>query len=415
MKKIYLVLLAVLGMTVTSCLMEEKELFDKTPAERMEAYLDEYHELLASSEGGWLLQYYAEENQSYGGYAYVLKFTTADVTAWFQLAEDVATPVTSLYKMTPDDGPVLAFDMYNEYLHFFATPDVSNYEALHGDYEFRIVGKSEDASEVYLKGRRTGNSLKLVKFSGDPVEYLNACVSIDEAMSAPAYEVAVEGVANVASKSNNYLEFTYSVGEGESAVAEAIAISFCYTQEGVDFYAPVEIAGQTYTGLIYNAEAGVLASEDGKVVVTPVFPPLNKQFVDGDWMIYLEGCSTQAANDFQKGFNAVGAKGYPFNLAFLGDAYYGIWGFNVNFAGYGGVLEYATELIGEDKVKLTFTGSAGGNGATFYNWGLSSSLKPLGTSAAGKTFTLTADNPKSPTIIMMTDDADPDNVIAVVY
>ena len=52
MKKIYLVLLAVLGMTVTSCLMEEKELFDKTPAERMEAFLDEYHELLASAEGG---------------------------------------------------------------------------------------------------------------------------------------------------------------------------------------------------------------------------------------------------------------------------------------------------------------------------------------------------------------------------
>ena len=91
MKKIYLVLLAVLGMTVTSCLMEEKDLFDKTPAERMEAYLDEYQSILTSSENGWLLEYYAEENQSYGGYAYVLKFTTADVTAWFQLGIHLLT------------------------------------------------------------------------------------------------------------------------------------------------------------------------------------------------------------------------------------------------------------------------------------------------------------------------------------
>ena len=63
MKKIYLILLAVLGMAVTSCLMEEKELFDKTPAERMDAFLTEYQTVLASAEGGWLLQYYPEENQ----------------------------------------------------------------------------------------------------------------------------------------------------------------------------------------------------------------------------------------------------------------------------------------------------------------------------------------------------------------
>ena len=95
MRKIYLILLAVLGMTVTSCLMEEKELFDKTPAERMEAYLDEYRTLLASAEEGWLLQYFPEENQSYGGYTYVLKFTADSVTAYFQLDDDIATPVSA--------------------------------------------------------------------------------------------------------------------------------------------------------------------------------------------------------------------------------------------------------------------------------------------------------------------------------
>ena len=71
-------------------------------------------------------------------------------------------------------------------VHFFATPSVSDYEALHGDYEFRIVGKSDDNSVIYLKGRRTNNNYNLVKFSGDPVDYLNKVNAVQTGMSAPA-------------------------------------------------------------------------------------------------------------------------------------------------------------------------------------------------------------------------------------
>lgn len=410
MKKIYLVLLAALGLTFTSCLMEEKELFDKTPAERMDAYLEEYRNILASNEDGWLLQYYADA----GGYAYVLKFTKSDVTAYFQLADDVTVPVTTLYKMTPDDGPVLAFDTYNEYLHFFATPNTSDYEALHGDYEFRIIGKNADASEVYVKGRRSGIDLKLVKFSGDPAQYLAACNAIGEAMTAPAYEAVVDATTYSVVKSNNSIQFSYTVGEGEAATSESVAFDYCYTPEGVDFYQPVEIAGQTYSNLVFDAATTTLVSEDGKVTIATIFPPLNKQFVDADWAIDLEGCSDYARTQFEKGFNAIAAKGYPFNVAFIGDYYYGTWGFNVNFGGYGGVLNFTYELIGEDQISMTCAMTGGGNGVTFHNWGLYESLRPLGYGVE-KTFTLTADNPKIPTYIVMTDNANPDNVIAVYY
>ena len=57
---------AVLGLTLPSCLMAEKQLFDKSPAERMDAYLSEIGAVLESSENGWLLEYYAEDEQSYG-------------------------------------------------------------------------------------------------------------------------------------------------------------------------------------------------------------------------------------------------------------------------------------------------------------------------------------------------------------
>ena len=155
---------AVLGLTLQSCLMEEKQLFDKSPAERMDAYLSEYNALLESSENGWLLEYYAEEDQSYGGYPYILKFAEGQVTAYFQLADDLEEAKTSYYKVTSDDGPVLTFDTYNEYIHFFATPDIDNYQAYEGDYEFRILDKNEDSSEITIQGKRTGNYMKLRKF-----------------------------------------------------------------------------------------------------------------------------------------------------------------------------------------------------------------------------------------------------------
>lgn len=402
MKKIYLILLAVLGMTVTSCLMEEKDLFDKTPAERMDAYLTEYHELLASAEGGWLLQAYPEENQSYGGYAYVLKFTSADVTAWFQLDDDISTPVTSLYKMTPDDGPVLSFDMYNENLHYFATPSVSDYEALHGDYEFRIVGKSEDGSEIYLKGRRTNCNYNLVKFSGDPVEYLTKCNEIQVAMSAPAYSMTVGEVTADCSIKGNIFEWAYTVGEGDAVTPVEGAVAFCYTPEGVDFYAPVEIDGVTYTGLVYNAENGTLATEDGKIVISQIIPPLNQLFVLGDWFIKYSELGPEGKFYFDYLKQSVTQINEELQYAFIGSMLYpGNFGFQFISSGYGGSLNFAYELQGEDIITLQFAMAGAGNGVWYHNnAGFHYALRPFGYDKA-RTFKLTADDKKAPTWIKM--------------
>lgn len=418
MKKIYLVLLAVLGMTVTSCLMEEKELFDKTPAERMEAFLDEYHELLASAEGGWLLQYYPEENQSYGGYAYVVKFTSSDATVWFQLDDDIATPVTSLYKMTPDDGPVLAFDMYNENLHYFATPDVNNYEALHGDYEFRIVGKSDDGSEIYLKGRRTGCDYNLVRFSGDPVQYLTKCNEVEAAMTAPAYSMAMGEVTADCSIKGNVFEWAYTVGEGDAATPVEGSVAFCYTPEGVDFYAPVEIEGVTYTGLVFNAENGTLATEDGKIVISQIIPPLNQLFVLGDWYITLSNVGSWGQPYMNAAKQALAAIGEELLVAYLGSSLYGAYAFNfystTGAANYKGCLTMAYQLIGEDKVALQFGKGAGGDGQWYYqNANFNYIINVFGLSAA-RTFTLSADDVKSPSYILLTEDANPANTIKLV-
>ena len=404
MKKIYLILLAAIGLTMTSCLMEEKELFDQTPAERMEAYLEGYRTLLAESEGGWLLQYYPEENQSYGGYAYILKFTKDSVTAYFQLANNTEETVSSLYKMTPDDGPVITFDTYNEYIHYFATPDVQNYEAMHGDYEFRIVGKNADASEVYMKGKRTNNSYTLVKFTGNPAEYLDKANEVQAGIAAPSYEMVMGEDTTSCSLSSNVFEYSYNVYTETDTTAVSGTMAFCFTPEGIDFYEPVVINGVEYEGLAYNAEEGTLVSEDGKIVINQVIPPLNQLFVLGNWFIKYSTLSAEGQYYFNYLKKSLDSIGEELQYAFIGSMLYpGNFGFQFISSGYGGSLNFAYAFEGEDIITLQFAMAGAGNGVWYHNnAGMHYALRPFGYSSA-RTFKLTADDIKNPTEITMTE------------
>lgn len=267
MKKSLYILLLAFPLLVTSCLLEEKDVFDKTPAERMDSFLAEYKTLLESSENGWLFEYYPEKNQSYGGYAYILKFKDGNVTAYFQLAEEAAV---STYKMTPDDGPVISFDTYNENLHFFAEPSASQYQGLQGDYEYNILGKSENGSEIYVKGRKSGNTLTLRKFAGeDPVAYFAACDAVYEGISAAKYDMTVDGTPTLScSMSNQKLSFsveTKPATDEAPAEVSSVAMPYCYTDAGIRFYKPIEWNGVQYEELVYQNQS--LVSEDGKLVI----------------------------------------------------------------------------------------------------------------------------------------------------
>ena len=133
-KKVYIVLLLLIPFVFQACLKDQADIFDESPAVRMEKVLTAYKELLASSNNGWLLEAYPERNQSYGGYSFILKFTSSSVDAFSELSDDIAeSSGETLYVLNSDDGPVLSFDTYNSFLHFFATPSASLTDGYQGD------------------------------------------------------------------------------------------------------------------------------------------------------------------------------------------------------------------------------------------------------------------------------------------
>ena len=405
MKKIYLILLAAVAMMLQSCLIEDKKLFCESPAERVEAYLNEYQSLMTSAENGWLLEYYPGD-ETIGGYAYVMKFTKSDVTAWFQLADDVTESLTSMYKMTQDDGPVLAFDTFNDYLHFFANPSSSSYQGYLGDTEFKIMGSNPEKTEIYLRGKKTGTDMTMKKFTGDAAEYLTAVNTVSEAMAAPAYEMIIGNDTTACSISNNIMEYAFTpAGDGAEPVEGTVAI--CFTDKGANLKDPVEINGVTYEELVYNATDGTLETADGKVVIYQVIPPLNQMFVMGDWFIKYSTLGAEGQYYFDLLKKNLTAIGEELEYAFVGSMLYGSFGFNFISSGYGGVLGFDYALQGEDLISLQFNFTGAGNGVWYHNnAGMHYALRPFGYSSA-RTFQLTADDNKNPTQITMTEVGNP--------
>ena len=417
MKKSNIIILISALLVFTSCLFEQKDIFDKTPAERMEGYLNEYQELLESSENGWILEYYPDSYLSYGGYVYFLTFNEGEVSVQFQMAADVSKEITSLYKMTPDDGPVLSFDTYNAYLHYFATPSSgeANYQGKRGDTEFKIMGKSDDESEIYLVGRKSGNPCKLVRNDEyDATEYLTACNAIKNELNYKtivSFEFQVGDAKGEAERGgemelNNYFYFGYpedGVMDSEDEVLIEGEFPFCTTPDGIKLFKPVEIDGSEYDYFYYDGENNRFIAEDEYVSLNMVYTPISQQFADAEWYITKENLSPAAAAIFSEVETTLASSSdaieyLAFGMGLSGSKKYGL---EFQCTKGKGTFEYKANVKADDKLGLKYTMNNDGDAKTY----LTKMLKLIDCfgRSAEKTFTVETDNFKLPTWIKLTD------------
>lgn len=423
-----------------SCLFEQEDLFDKSVSERLNDYIESFHEILVSADNGWVLEYYPEENQSYGGYVYTFDFTTDEVIVKSEFPDMPAEGAMSYYKFTTDDGPVLTFDTYNEVFHYFATPYASGipglngtYEALHGDYEFNILGKNEDASEIYLTGKKTGNKMTLRKLpaSYNTVdEYLEAVMKVQTAVKSSSNNFYCGSIEGIAIMANNVLQISYEIPDVTAQASEGAAnaepamktisvkVPFTYTANGINFYQEVEFEGfegKTYSSL-YADENDELVSEDGLVRVAAVVTPLNQLFVDmASWSVTYSAMSPamKAIMD-PLSANLLSGEGERIAYWYLG------YGSDLNSAfqntfelfiymdtGYRAEVGLNVEFDG-DKIVFSASGKNGGD-AVWYanNYNFDTIYNFYGYSAP-KTYVLSADNKKSPSYIRFTDESNED-------
>ena len=178
-------LAACFAWALASCVQDEKEIFEKSASLRMNEALVNAKNVLTAAPNGWVMYYYPEGDQIYGGYVHTMKFSDdGEVTVRSELFED---SYTSRFSMLPDDGPVLSFDTNNYAFHYFATPsgdgknqygESGRYQAYKGDFEFMIMKATPE--EVVLNGKRTRNKIHMYPLTESPDALMEKVLDMSE-------------------------------------------------------------------------------------------------------------------------------------------------------------------------------------------------------------------------------------------
>ena len=264
MKKIYYLLYWVTALLFTACTNEEDALFDTSSALRADALIAADTKILTDAANGWVMEYFPEKLQSYGGYNLLLKFgIDGKVTVASELF-DKSEMATSLYSVKQSAGIVLSFDTYNEIFHFFSDPSApagvgDKGKGLEGDYDFLILEAT--AEKVILKGKKTGGIAILTPMKENWQEYILALQNAEEAMSFSKMQLEInEKVVPVSISFKPKRTMTFKYNEDGNNID--VAASYIQTLTGYKFYEPIEVDGVILSGFTFNAETEVFTVND---------------------------------------------------------------------------------------------------------------------------------------------------------
>ena len=235
-KACFLFIYVVLALLMQSCLHDNKTAFDLPAAQRIDQSVADYTALLESSEGGWMLQYYAGKNYSYGGYTLLLKFKNGQVTAM-------------------GDG-------------------------IQGDYEFSILRATADS--IVLRGRKWKNEMVLTRLPKDANwdEYMMGIITVKDGMSVNTYNF-IQGNDTLAQGTIDPTTRRLTVTLGQTKWD----MPYCTNATGIVLRQPITIGDKRYQNFTWNETDRTLAENDLKVVQ---YLPKSHKTIDfwvGEWQM----------------------------------------------------------------------------------------------------------------------------------
>lgn len=425
MKKIFFyIMFAVAGLSLQSCLHDDDEIFDKPAAERINEAVANAKEVLTSSQEGWVMHYYVGQEYAYGGLNLAMKFTDGKVQMYNETAkksDGSYKSVVSTYKITRDQGPVLAFDTYNDLLHVYGDPagsgptDVDGWEA---DYEFVIMNISEDQNTITLQGKKFNNTIVLERLTRPVAEYFDAASKMAESLTNTgilAYTVGDKKAKFYPGSSEYSVKYVDDKGEVAS-----LSVPYTSTDKGVLFNEPIELFGDTLKGInakdtatvndVLTANTIVASNDDSKTF--SLSKDLSDIFQAGNWYLALSNMGEVAGPGLQSFIDGCkDSEGEDLSYCYIG-TYKGNYGFYFLSGGrYYGVATFAVDAPINEPDVITFDFNGYVNNATYYALfcNFEDAYKPFLT-----TFKLSPDDVNNPTVMTLTDQNNTKNVIKLV-
>lgn len=428
MKKylIYAMSLLLAGSGFSSCTNEEDDIFEASPADRLNQAQEEYTKLLCKPANGWAMQYFAD-NDNEGGYTFLMKFrdnTSVTIAGNNQWIGNTYKEETSMYELISDNGPVLTFNTFNDVFHIFSTPEdlpsTSDNEAGYGhrgDYEFIVMDATDEL--ITLKGKKTGIRVLMTPLADDVdwATYLNDLKAKARALFNDKFDPLILDLGEkrfVVSKASTGIFNMYP--EGGDAITETVLYPYLINPEGIRFNKEVEETGVQQ--LYFNEEGSF--SIDGvegsclrqsktlnAIFMTRTFGwRLTAERANGIFATILGDIVTETKDKLKRNFNSIDFVYYAnedtYALSFRNSG--------TSAAAY----IYGNETANEDGVSLKFNystteGNTNGKNRLRDIPALTTFINTLNSTD----FTLTTDNPLAPSTIKFTNKANENDYFVV--
>lgn len=276
----------VIGMlaATTSCKFEEDDYFSESASLRVEHAIDSVRNIISSAPNGWVFQYFCGTG--------VAQFEGFNLFANFEKSGKVMlasnhrylrngnagkyTESTSLYSLLLEDGPVLAFNTWNDVLTPFVDPVYygsapntlqKDGEGMQGDHNFVILSYNDD--EVILRGERHGAEVRLVKCDTTWQGYIKQCDDMKNRLTKTLSNFYVIGQTDT-------LYFTglrngaFRFCENLTNPVKLDSLACCFTPEGFRIEKEDTIGTDKFHEFRFG-EDGLLYNEDATVKVVGVW------------------------------------------------------------------------------------------------------------------------------------------------
>lgn len=301
MKKIFLAILCVMaGMSLQSCLHDDKEFFDEPAANRIESTVENTQKLLESAENGWELQYYTGEGYTGGGYTFLLNFKNGKVTVAGD--PEVATSTeraTSSYAVDRSMGPVITFNTYNSILHLLGTPTMDNTEGEQADWEFVVTKLTQDS--IFVRGKKWGNNMVFTRLpqTVDWKEHLDSIANVLGKLNENYVAGADDSKVIEINTSTRRIAYKNDLG----SVSE---LPFLVTTTGVQAREEVNVGNVEASCFELTQNGNLLLKGNEQIELAPYIPSINDWV--GNWsVIAMAGsCDIDIVKSEEKADSLVG-------------------------------------------------------------------------------------------------------------
>ena len=438
MKKLFNLSALILMLSMVACAPSEvDDIFDESPAARLDNAVKNYTELLKSNGGRWLMQYFANGDEE--GFNFIMTFHndgSVDISTQNAYVNDGAFySDRSTWDVVADYGPVLSFNTYNKAFHVFSSPQ-SDGTGHGGDYEFIIL--SGDDNQINLRAKKSRDK-------GVVIDLIMTRLSSTEYPTDEDYFTQLTAVSKAAfsDRINNYVLTTGSgkryicndvttmiwsfYPEGGSLLDNGDYMNAIITTKGLRFMEPLtfiteydanDVAVQNFE---FQPDGSLLCTDDGVTKITgPALADLFHQPQLG-WM--LSSKEGEFGGDFVTIYNQIVTEAKAkykttFNWLQLGyDAAKAKYRLYFKNGKYTGSIYVNHEIVDANTIKFSFNPEAEGafdnNGQSHYN-NLPSMQAMVQLLCTGE-YTLAAENVMVSNPMTMTSKSNPSNFVVLSF